>query len=95
MNAAIQTKRETNGEPWPEARATESANQSDLPAPGGEGKYVALAPSGTEIRITKELFVALHDFMRTRKSPGSVTIQFRNGQITSVEAVAKKTYHTP
>lgn len=57
-----------------------------------EGKYLAVSPNGTRVPIPKELFLALQDFMKTRKSPGSITIQFRGGEIICVEAVAKKTY---
>ncbi len=45
-----------------------------------EGKYVAVSPNGTHV---------------TRKGPGSITIQFRSGEIICVEAVAKKTYRNP
>ena len=68
------------------------ARASHTPGAGSEGKYVAVSPHGAEIEIPKELFVALQDFMKTRKSPGSITIHFREGEITCVEAVAKKTY---
>jgi len=64
-------------EPEPEAR---------------EEQYLATSPNGTKLEIPKELFVALSDFMKTRKCPGSITIQFRRGEIVCVEAVAKKTY---
>ncbi|HEY7401891.1 MAG TPA: hypothetical protein VIB39_00085 [Candidatus Angelobacter sp.] len=57
-----------------------------------EGPYVATSPGGKQLPIPKELFVALADFMKTRKCPGSITIQFRGGEIICVEAVAKKTY---
>lgn len=60
-----------------------------------EGLYVATSPSGKQLSIPKELFVALADFMKTRKCPGSITIQFRAGEIICVEAVAKKTYRGP
>lgn len=60
-----------------------------------EGPYVATSPSGKQLPIPKELFVALADFMKTRKCPGSITIQFRAGEIICVEAVAKKTYRGP
>jgi hypothetical protein len=62
------------------------------PAPSREPSYVAASPTGTTVSIPKELFVALSDFMMTRKCPGSITIQFRRGEIICVEAVAKKTY---
>ena len=60
-----------------------------------EGPYVATSPSGKQLVIPKELFVALADFMKTRKCPGSITIQFRAGEIICVEALAKKTYRGP
>jgi len=63
--------------------------------PGSEPTYLAMSPSGTTLHIPKELFVALSDFMQTRKCPGSITIQFRKGEIVCVEAVAKKTYRRP
>jgi hypothetical protein len=46
------------------------------------------------IAIPKELFIALSDFIKTRKCPGSITIQFRSGEILCVESVAKKTYRS-
>ncbi|HEV3315484.1 MAG TPA: hypothetical protein VG488_00895 [Candidatus Angelobacter sp.] len=60
-----------------------------------QGKCMAVAPDGSHIPLPKELFVALTDFMQSRKCPGSITIQFRNGEITCVEAVAKKTFRNP
>jgi hypothetical protein len=65
------------------------ADKSGTPA---EGKYIAVSPNGKEIAIPKELFTALSDFIEARKYPGSIIIQFRNGEIICVEAVAKKTY---
>jgi len=64
------------------------------PQADDEGKYLATAPGGTQLQIPKELFVALSDFIKTRKSPGSITIQFRRGEIVCVEAVSKKTYRS-
>ena len=58
------------------------------------GKYVAVSPKGVHIAIPKELFIALSDFIKTRKCPGSITIQFRSGEILCVESVAKKTYRS-
>jgi len=55
-------------------------------------KYLAVSPKGIHIPIPKELFVALSDFIATRKYPGSITIQFRAGEIICVESMAKKTY---
>jgi hypothetical protein len=57
-----------------------------------EPQYIAASPNGARLNIPKELFVALSDFIKTRKCPGSITIQFRQGEIVCVEAVAKKTY---
>lgn len=55
-------------------------------------QYVAVSPNGISVSIPKELYVALVDFMMTRKYPGSITIQFRGGEILGMESVAKKTY---
>src|SRR5437879_5217217 len=60
-----------------------------------QGKCMAVSPDGSHIPLPKELFIALSDFMQSRKCPGSITIQFRNGEITCVEAVAKKTFRNP
>ena len=57
-------------------------------------RYVAVSPKGVSVTIPKELFVALSDFIKTRKCPGSITIQFRSGEILCVESVAKKTYRS-
>jgi hypothetical protein len=70
-----------------DASKLSSAIESDR-----ELKYVAISPTDMALHIPKELFVALSDFMKTRKCPGSITIQFRRGEIICVEAVAKKTY---
>ncbi len=67
---------------------------SKTPEADDEGKYAATAPGGTQLEIPKELFIALSDFIKTRKCPGSITIQFRRGEIVCVEAVAKKTYRS-
>ena len=56
--------------------------------------YFAISPNGTQVPITRELFVAFSDFMKTRKCPGSIAIQFRSGEITCVEALARKTYRS-
>lgn len=77
----------------PESTRQSKAEQEEDPCP--EPAYLAISPSGTTLHIPKELFVALSDFMQTRKCPGSITIQFRKGEIVCVEAVAKKTYRRP
>jgi len=76
-------------------RTPERTKASTLAAMDLQGKCVAVSPDGSHIPIPRELFVALSDFMQSRKCPGSITIQFRNGEITCVEAVAKKTFRTP
>ncbi len=92
-NATLQLQKNDDAAPPPpslNADKAPRAEESDL-----EGKYVAVSPSGTHVQIPKELFLALQDFMKTRKGPGSITIQFRSGEIICVEAVAKKTYRNP
>jgi hypothetical protein len=75
----------------PEAGKRTAAEEQPQ-APNREPSYMATSPAGTTLSIPKELYVALSDFMMTRKCPGSITIQFRRGEIICVEAVAKKTY---
>src|SRR5258708_23002350 len=60
-----------------------------------EGQYAAVSPCGNRLPVPRELFVALSDFMKTRKCAGSIMIQFRTGEIVCVESVAKKTYRNP
>jgi hypothetical protein len=86
---------EKHGDATPPPPSLKLARASQPAEAGSEGRYVAVSPHGIEIEIPKELFVALQDFMKTRKSPGSITIHFREGEITCVEAVAKKTYRNP
>jgi hypothetical protein len=59
---------------------------------GIKTQYFAVSPGGVQVPIPKELFVALLDFLKTRKCPGSIAIKFRSGEITCVEALARKTY---
>lgn len=70
------------------ARSAEERPHHELSGAG----YFAVSPNGTQVPITRELFVAFTDFMKTRKCPGSIAIQFRSGEITCVEALARKTY---
>jgi hypothetical protein len=68
---------------------------AQLPAATGtasEGKYFARSPRGTHVEIPRELFIALSDFLATRRYPGAINIQFHSGMIVCIEAVAKKTY---
>ena len=88
----------TNGDSAHDQNSPDNARRSkpeQEEEPGSEPAYLATSPSGTTLHIPKELFVALSDFMQTRKCPGSITIQFRKGEIVCVEAVAKKTYRRP
>ena len=80
----------TNDQLPAQAAGADSVKEAGSEAEGG--RYVAISPSGNRIPVPKELFVALTDFMKTRKCAGSITIQFRTGEIVCVEAVAKKTY---
>jgi hypothetical protein len=57
-----------------------------------QSRYLALSPDGTGAEIPKELFIALSDFLETRKCAGEISIEFRNGEIVSVEAVSKRRY---
>lgn len=70
------------------AAPMEERSKRDVSSSG----YFAVSPNGTQVPITRELFVAFSDFMKTRKYPGSIAIQFRGGEITCVEALARKTY---
>jgi hypothetical protein len=91
--AGIAVQLAKNGEPTPNRTPVESAKAAQ--GAEREEQYIATAPNGSRLQIPKELFVALSDFMKTRKCPGSITIQFRKGEIVCVEAIAKKTYRNP
>src|SRR6185369_16739255 len=80
------------GDATQENAALRADKLSQSPESSPDLQYLATSPSGTRLNIPKELFIALSDFIKTRKCPGSITIQFRRGEITCVEAVAKKTY---
>lgn len=76
--------------PAPEQRPQTTSNgaaQSDI-----KSAYFVASPNGVQVPIPKELYVAFSDFIKTRKCPGSIAIQFRSGEITCVEALARKTY---
>ncbi|HEY6350825.1 MAG TPA: hypothetical protein VI636_15600 [Candidatus Angelobacter sp.] len=70
------------------AATIEERSQRDVSKSG----YFAVSPNGAQVPITRELFVAFSDFMKTRKYPGSIAIQFRGGEIICVEALTRKTY---
>lgn len=72
-----------------------SCEESEPESQDATGRYFMLSPDGSNMTIPKELYVALSDFIKTRKCPGSITIQFRSGGIICVEAVAKKTFRNP
>lgn len=76
----------------PCSRQNDSAELKSASERHATGRYFMLAPDGTNLTIPKELFVALSDFLKTRRCPGSITIEFRSGDILCVEAVAKKTF---
>lgn len=90
----------TNGAPQPsvtdharsECTGVEFSRMAGVARPNLTEQYLAVSPKGLHISIPKDLFVALADFMKTRKYPGSITIQFRGGAILGMESVAKKTY---
>lgn len=70
----------------------EPLGPSTVPSEQTTGCYRALSPDGRQIVFPKELFVALSDFLKTRKCPGSVTIDFHCDEIVGVEALAKKRF---
>jgi hypothetical protein len=55
-------------------------------------QYTVVAPDGSQIVISKELFGALWDFLQGDKPIGSLSIHFRNGGIARLEALIKKIY---
>jgi hypothetical protein len=55
-------------------------------------RYVVVAPDGTEVLISKEVFEALWDFLQGRELSGSLVLHFRNGGVAGVEALIRKTY---
>lgn len=88
-NRALQT----NGSPVPSCEPTHQAQSNGGTAElDPKTRYFVAAPNGLQVTIPKELFVAFSDFIKTRKCPGSIAIQFRSGEITCVEALARKTY---
>src|SRR5579864_2247582 len=72
--------------------ATPKQQSDDVPPP--PDGYFAISPNGTKIEIPMELFVAFRDFLKTRKVPGTIAIQFRGGEIVCVEALARKIYRS-
>ena len=49
--------------------------------------YRITSPQGIEIKIPKELFALLWDFLRVDRASGTVIIQFRNGGVAGLESV--------
>jgi hypothetical protein len=88
-NSAIQSETDRTSTECTGLDANRQAGAARLDA---AGKYMAVSPKGVHLDIPKELFIALSDFIKTRKCPGSITIQFRSGEILGMESVAKKTY---
>lgn len=64
-------------------------------APDSKDIYFALAPNGNNVLIPKELYEALSDFIGLQKPAGSITLQFRGGQITTVESLARRRIARP
>jgi hypothetical protein len=85
----------TKGQPGGERSTIRSDKLAKAEESASAPRYLATSPCGASVNIPRELFVALHDFISSRKCPGSITIQFRRGEIVCVEAVAKKTYRNP
>ena len=52
--------------------------------------YRITSPEGSEIKIPKELFALLWDFLRVHRSSGTVIIQFRNGGVAGLESLLKR-----
>jgi hypothetical protein len=62
------------------------------PIPQGDSQYRITSPEGTQVKIPKELFGALWDFLHGDKASGTVIIQFRNGGVAGLESLVKRTY---
>jgi hypothetical protein len=52
--------------------------------------YRITSPEGTEIKIPKELFEVLCDFLSGHSNSGTVIIQFRNGGVAGLESMVKR-----
>ena len=52
--------------------------------------YRITSPEGTEVKIPKELFALLWDFLRVHRGSGTIIIQFRNGGVAGLESVLKR-----
>lgn len=75
------------------------AAPANSPAPGRNpkseniaGECLAVSPDGKQIPVPREFFTALSDFLRTRKYPGSIKIEFHDERIIGLEAVLRKKY---
>lgn len=62
---------------------------ASLPSPVCE--WVVMNPDGKFIRVTKEFYESLQDFMELKRS-GSVVISFRNGGIAGIRGEFEKVY---
>jgi len=58
----------------------------------GSDGCLAVSPDGRRITIPQELFAALSDFIKIKKCPGSITIDFRCNEIISMETMTKKRF---
>jgi hypothetical protein len=54
--------------------------------------FCAVAPDGRRLRITRELFAALENFLGPEKPCGSLTVTFRNAGIAGVETLTRTVY---
>jgi hypothetical protein len=88
-NRALQTNSSVAPSCEPRPQETSNGGAAEL---DGKNRYFIASPNGLQVTIPKELYVAFSDFIKTRKCPGSIAIQFRSGEITCVEALARKTY---
>jgi hypothetical protein len=88
--------------PWPRSRPIQRDrtmsneenrwNDAVSRAAAARDSCIAISPDGRQVEIPKELFLTLWDFLEGRKAAGSITLQFRDGTLSSLEAVAKKNF---
>lgn len=59
---------------------------------GSKESYLVISPEGNQVESPKELYMALWDFLQGSKCSDSITIQFRSGGVTGLEASVKGTH---
>src|SRR5258708_21560578 len=79
----------------PQLRARKDGALTKNESRDDEGQYAAVSPCGNRLPVPRGLFVALTDFMQTRKCAGSILIQFRTAEIHCMQPHAKNTYRNP